>query len=589
MKKQVLILALFCSSLIIPEAAKMPSVADVFGGMTEDEITQQVKMGQQFLEDLEKYGTPEEKAQFEQLLLETLNSMSEDDFSDIQNIAKMVEPHLEIPEATPTTSVTPAAPIEEKAEIVTPKASQDETETFKSLINTITQRIDDISQKLNSSKECAEALNIKWKSKATFNNMKRQIYQLQNNRLAQKLSSKNIAAEDKPLVDILQNFQKDLTDHNNNLVIEDDFGLPSNRATEQKHLSQASNIIDMFDNYIDSLMPKLEKFLVKWDPEALQLAKEAEERTTKAAKSAQDALTRKPSANAAPLNTGYGQQNQAYPNQYPNYGQGEYPGYYPEDFAGSGSQGGSAPAQNAKGQAESGTPKQTAPAQNAKQAIADNNKANASSAYDDIAEALEEHLTSFGPQHEQKFISFMNKDMINLPLTDDYGNPAQQPLTEPESTRWVNSDYAQYQTTMMNNIKNTYSKEFKAAQAILEDANKVVREMDNESLRKTANLPEIGAMTQRYTNYKNTYEQTKEKLQTTYDQNYAMLGDVDAKKAYAAQHINFMNYFKTEVEDKVETVLDELGHLQRKIRRQSNRKQLAEAALPKTQPNILSA
>src|SRR3990167_1947541 len=96
-KKSLFALALFSTIHLIPQAPRaMPSVAEVFGRLSEQEIAEQVQMGQQFLEDLQKNGSPEEIAEFQRLLEETLNSMSEDDFKDIQAIAQMVEPHITI-------------------------------------------------------------------------------------------------------------------------------------------------------------------------------------------------------------------------------------------------------------------------------------------------------------------------------------------------------------------------------------------------------------------------------------------------------------------------------------------------------------
>src|SRR5688500_18656869 len=114
MKKQILLCIFFCTPLLQADAAKaMPSVAAAFGGLSEDEITQQVKLGQQFLEDLEKFGSPEEKAQFEQLLIETLNSMSEEDFNDLTKIATMVEPNLDIPATQQPEPTTPSPTVEQ--------------------------------------------------------------------------------------------------------------------------------------------------------------------------------------------------------------------------------------------------------------------------------------------------------------------------------------------------------------------------------------------------------------------------------------------------------------------------------------------
>ena len=116
LKNLFFFLSLACSlpSLARQEEA-VPTLSDVFSGLSEAEIAEQVKQGQAFLEELEKNGSPEDKAAFEQLLMETLNSMSEQDFQDIQNIAKMVEPHLDIPKEDE--GLTKSLKAEEKKEI----------------------------------------------------------------------------------------------------------------------------------------------------------------------------------------------------------------------------------------------------------------------------------------------------------------------------------------------------------------------------------------------------------------------------------------------------------------------------------------
>lgn len=56
--KSLFILNLFNPIFIVSGAPRsMPSVADVFGGLSEQQIAEQVQMGQQFLEDLQKNGS----------------------------------------------------------------------------------------------------------------------------------------------------------------------------------------------------------------------------------------------------------------------------------------------------------------------------------------------------------------------------------------------------------------------------------------------------------------------------------------------------------------------------------------------------
>lgn len=577
MKKFFLMSIMFWAVLLHP--AGMPSVAQVFGGMTEDEITAQVKMGQQFLEDLERYGTPEDKAQFEQLLLETLNSMTAEDFNDIQNIAKMVEPHLDLPPLPDEFAPEPTAPINNTPEVlVTPKVEASDVQTFQKMINTIVSRIDEMLQKFSSSKATSEEIDTVWSSKTTLNSMKRQIYQLATQRLAQKLTAKSLSEDDKSLVSLLEQFLKDLTQANDSLKIEDDFGLPSSAQTDAKHLRQARAVTSMLDSYIDSLMPKLEKFLRQWDPEALQLAQEAQARSVSALDSAKKAQIKAPLTYTPSLSQQQSSPN--YSNQYDRgaagYGYDMSP--YEEEYynAVGAPQGSAAPTlSNAQGGGGSSSPKAKESA--VQQAFDKNKQQNSVGAYQDVVDAMEDHLTTFGPAHQQKFIDFLNKDLLDLHVVDDYGMPAaskdgQQAVSQFTANNWVNGNYAIYRNHILDQLRNNFSKEFKAASAILEDANKTVRDMSADELKKAERIPGINRLKDRYTAYKQAYEEIKPKLQALYDNNWRNLGDVDAQKTYQNENLNFMNHLKLEIEERVEEILNELEHLQRKIRRQSTRK-----------------
>lgn len=578
--KKFIAVAIMCFSTLLHSG--MPSVAQVFGGMSEEEITAQVKMGQQFLEDLEKYGTPEDKAQFEQLLLETLNSMSPDDFNDIQNIAKMVEPHLDLPplpeDAAPTIETTPIAPTPVQ---VAPKGARSDVEALQQLINTIVSRIDEILQKLSSSKEASEIINIHWSSKATLNSMKRQIYQLATPRLAQKLTSKSISAEDKSLVQALEQFLKDLTQANDSLRIQDDFGLPTSATVDQQHIRQAHDITNMLDTYIDSLMPKLEKFLRQWDPEALQLAQEAQARATAAQDNAKKAQTRVPSANAQPL---LPQQQNTNAQRSTGYGRGaDYSDYYgsdSDDYYGSPQQSGStAPSTLGTPGGQQSSPQSQAQSKesSAQAAIAKSKKETSVGAYQEISDALEDHLATFDAAHEQKFLNFLKKDLPDIQVVDDYGIPVvntsgEQAVPQFTALNWVNGNYAIYRNNILDQLRNKFSKEFKAAASILEDANKAVKDMSADELKKAERIQGLGRLTQRYNTYKQAYEAIKPQLQVVYDRNLKNISDFDAQRTFQSENQNFMNHLKVEIEDQIETVQNELEHLKRKIRRQTNRK-----------------
>src|SRR5690606_9834098 len=138
---------------------------------------------------------------------------SEQDFQDIQNIAKMVEPHLQ-PVAEVSGPVNPESASAASAEVSAPKSAS-AIEDFKTMITSIVSRIDEILQKLDSSKICKEEVDTKWSNRATLNSLKRQIAQLKINRLSEKLTKKDLSDDEKSLVQSLEDFLKEITLKNN--------------------------------------------------------------------------------------------------------------------------------------------------------------------------------------------------------------------------------------------------------------------------------------------------------------------------------------------------------------------------------------
>lgn len=597
MKNKLLLGSLFFASCLQAGApGAMPSVADVFGGMSEDEITRQVQLGQQFLEDLEKFGTPEEKAQFEQLLVETLNSMTPDDFDDIQKIAKMVEPNLQLPiepQQAPVTTI-PSAAKEDKS---IAQVEGSEVENFKSLISSIVQRIDDILQKMNSSKECAQELDTRWSSRATFGNMKRQIYQLRNTRLAQKLAKSDISGEDKSLVDTLKEFSKELTQQNDSFTIEDDFGLPSSRETEQKQLKKTKTILTIFDGYIDSLMPKLEKFLVKWDPEALQLAKESEEKSAKALKDASDATIRRASPDARPSAP------QSYGNQIPgragslggsgyqDFGGAEYPGYnaydqyaMPGGFpgydsgrpeAGSSSSTGSS---GASAKSQPTTPK-------APEAVS---KPQKSDPYEDATDMIDDHLIRYNTKYEQGFNEFLAKLATDYPLTStgQPGQPQGIPIQEPDLKAWLNNMVEPYTKKTLSDLSDKFSQEFPSALKLCQNISGSISDMDPEASKKLASYTGLTTIEQRFDQYKQNYEKAINIIDAQFKKNLDLINDNDGKRTYTMQHEAFKQQLHSDLEKRIENAREEIALLNIQARRKSNRKTRSATTTPSTAINI---
>lgn len=528
-------------------ATGMPSVAEVFGGLSEQEIADQVQMGQQFLQELKANGSPEEIEAFMNMLANTVNSMSDEDWKDIEAISEMVQPLITIPEE-PIIPITTDSKAEKPKDVVKPESNA--TEVFKQLISNIIQRIDDIIQKINSSKECADEMDTKWKNKSTFSNMKRQIYQLRTDRLAEKLGKKDISGEEKDLVDVLKKYLADLTEHNDKLVIEDNFGLPASYTAEKKHLKQTTAFLDMSDEYIDQLMPKLEKFFRKYDPEALQMAKEAEEQSKKASKSATDATVRRPSVDArslpttpsgsksySPTDSGY----QNYGGGYDDYGQPySYGGYSsPEETKG-----------GSKSKSESTTPKAKEIAPTPKTAEPKKNKDHR---YQDIVSDLEDHLKDDYPtSHENKFVQFLQSDLVGL-------YPSSHPTLP---------TFTSYTTDIIDRLKKDFTKEFASLDNILTDMEDNIHKMSTDELKKLQSAKELTSLEARLKHYKNAFEGALLNLDNQYQKNNQPLNT-----KYENAHKDFIRTITIEVSDKIESLFGTINKVKRKARRNANRKQ----------------
>jgi hypothetical protein len=601
MKKRLLIL-LFS---IVPTyfiSPALPPVAEVFQGMSEEDIIKQVQDAEKFLQDLQQFGTPEEQAQFNKILEETLNSMSEQDFQDIQNIAKMVEPHL-VPDQT--SKPLPVEPVQKSKEEPIQKASEDALENVKTLITSIIARIDEILQKFDSSRMCKEEVDTRWQNRATLNSLKRQIAQLRTNRLAEKLSKKDLSEEDKVLLDTLEKFLKEITYENNDLVIEDTFGLSENKSQEEKYLKQAKNILSLFDEYIEKLLPKLEKFFTKWDPEAVQLAKEAAAKTTNAQKEALDALNRKPSSPASPSqknpypvqqgsNNSYGSQGY-YPEYYDQYGypQGGGGNYYGASDKGGGS---SASKGGSSNPSASSTGKGQTPVQQINQKLKNPDTNN----MDDFKEAIDSYFEKYDAGAERSNIEFLDKTVTKgyVALYDDLEksfnqNPNPKTGVSNSNTEgfdvWFNTIWAPYSTGIIKTL-DTDQKKFihelkSSAPRLCEDIRSAINDMATDEVKKVT--PHLDRLEKRFVTYRDSFEKAITAMTETYNKNIQAITSPNRipvasdtqgkKKLYDDAHNAFITNLRSEIGDKLNTVLSSIDDLKGKVRHKSKRKSKSSA------------
>jgi hypothetical protein len=595
-------------------AGPVPSVAQVFGGMSEQEIAEQVQMGQKILEDLHSNGSPEMIAEFYKMLEDTINNMSDQDFQDIQAISEMVKPHL--PEPTFTAPPTPSAGTESAASSASSSSSAEQTPadssavaTFKTLISSIIQRIDDIMQKINSSKECAELLDTKWNNKATFDTMKRQIYLLKNDRLAQKLAKDDLSDDDKTLVANLKKFLKTLTKHNDTLKIEDDFGLSSSLSQEKKHLKETQSFLDSCDDAIDTLMPLLEKFLKKHDPEALQMAKEADAQAKKAKKDATDtAKFRKESPNARPtgssLTSNYG------PTNYQDYGS-----YYPDYYDQSGSYypaGGYTGAEVAEPKSSSSagpagasaTPKsEIAPKAGEKpREIKDKDDL-----YNGVVNDLEGIVNDdYSAKHENDFVNLMQSGLVNQypkyqQILREGVTPVQANLSgsigsgDPEyENAWIDSvapfggkGFKAYTIKALNDVSK-FTEEFESEHSILDKIKNNIFKMSADELNKLTTNKYLEQLHNRLNRYEATFKNMVPKLDTQMSKNapnpagpattsvgsqdLVGIEATDPKTRYFNEHRKFVDTLEKKISDEIKSLQVKINSIKKSAKRAATKK-----------------
>lgn len=258
------------------------SVHDMFKDLTEEQIVAYMEEGQREMERIMTKGTPEEQAEFMRMMEDTMKSFSPEDFEEINKIAQIVEPLLlekeaEAFKAQEAKTIKPEPIKEPRQEMVSGDSS------FEYMLHRINKTINGILLKVKSDVTLTSVLK-QWDKKETFNELVR---------LLQALNNKNILAiltaaktdDIKKLSETIENFSKRLEIENKQFNVADTFGLEVDKATSDANVLKFNKILEFFSGATETLLPMLTKFLQEFEPEALKLAKEHDDK----AKSSLDA------------------------------------------------------------------------------------------------------------------------------------------------------------------------------------------------------------------------------------------------------------------------------------------------------------
>lgn len=545
----------------IPDNMPMPSVDDLFGGMTEEQIVQQIQEAQKLFESL----SPEEMEEFAKIVDETWAKMPPSDRDAIQDIANMVKPYF--PEQEEAAPAKQAEPVEES---VKPKKVVVENNSVQNLIDNISATVDEILQKISSSKDLVEEFTIKWPSKFTFDNLKRQILALKEDRLANKLVLK-ANAEDKELIEKLEKLYKDLFSKNELFYVEDLFGLPSSsKSQDAKQLKQTKEILALFDEAIDELMPKIEIFLKKHAPEALEMAKEAEERAKRAQTHAKDASVKRGSAAATPSpeptrKTTSSQQpttSSSAPSYYDSYA--PYGGNYGYNSMYDTYPTANYPSSDNKPSEKKDEPKKE-DVKKTTEKKDDSKSKKEFTPYDDALDALEGYFDKIDSKTHQNFLNFLQKDLSDYPkATDRVGEVANK-----ETQRdWLNGTgnfkdkgFKDYVRTM-NDQFGVFGKVLKEVRRTCEAVERNVRLVNDNELKKLSENKSLKEIQNRLKAYNTNLDKAIEAYTNQYtaniDNRTTFLTD-EPLQEYIFSHKNFekdVRTFKEKFDDADDALQD---------------------------------
>lgn len=512
------------SNLTNKEQVPMPSIEELFGNKTEEELAAEIENSRKVFESM----SPEELEEFSALVDETWKQMSDNDKQALESMADKMKnsPYLqlhgdeeqddklseEIKEPTKTTNQEKYNKVEEPSN----------NSSIKAIINNINKQIDDIINKINSNKDLIDEFTNNWPSKFTFNKLKQQLLTLNDDRFATKLTAKK-NAEEKELTEELEKFYKDIVAKNNNFYVEDTFGLPSeSKKQDSKQLKQLKEVLNVFDNAIsNTVMPKIEKFFKKYDPEALELAKEAAKREESAKAHVKDASVKHGSAPAIPAapepvkkskqsQYDYNQYGQGYYDQYPSYGNysGEYGSHdknYPsggqtnvqEKQAGKKDEPKKDESKKAEAKHDEHKKSTTKKGDKEKDEEKDEEKKDKKpSPFRKTVDIVENYLEKYEKSYND-FIKFLKNDLTKLPSAKN--------LTDEDSLRvWLDDTFANYTAKVNSSIKE-YSKQIEAIDEVSAKVISEILNITNDSdLKKLSETQEFKDLNNRVKNLETT-------------------------------------------------------------------------------------
>ena len=300
--------------------AAIPSVHEMFKDVPQDELLQMMEEGQQFIKYLEEHGTPEEKMAFAQAMEETLQGFTEDDWKEFEQIVETVQDKLPPLVVEPQEEVA-AEPVKQE----TPKKEEVAVVVDNSLgkvLHDIHKAINALLLKAKSDKVLTERITIVWDNKDNFNEMDRLLQSLNKKDHILKLTTSKDEAI-KVLLESIQNFNTRLQMENDKFIIADTFGLQADEQTTAANLKKLNKILDFFDSAIESLLPKLVKFIAEYEPDALKIAKAHDDNAKKALDHATKVERQKRPIGSSSYNDrspSYGSQNNYNQSQYGNNG-----------------------------------------------------------------------------------------------------------------------------------------------------------------------------------------------------------------------------------------------------------------------------
>ena len=309
--------------------ASQQSVHDMFKDLTEDEIVALMEEGQREMTRIMTEASPEEQEAFMKMMEETMQNFSEEDFAEINKIAKVVEPILLEKEAEAfKAEAVKAEPV--KAEVKKEIVSGDSS--FEYMLHKINKTINGILLKVKSDTTLTEILK-NWSKKDDFNELTRLLQALNTKHLISKLTT--VKTDDiKKLVETIENFNKRLEIENKQFAVADTFGLEVDKETSTENSKKFYKILEFFAGSTETLLPMIVKFLQEFEPEALKLVKAHDDKAKASLDAAKQIEKQKrpigsyigsdnnPSNGSSGASAGYNQQNNYNPSRN-DYGSGQ--------------------------------------------------------------------------------------------------------------------------------------------------------------------------------------------------------------------------------------------------------------------------